>query len=114
MKPFIYENGDLSNKISILDMELDERKINKNIHYMEIKECSEKMERARTQAQYEILCFKYQSLGERKKPEKLRQAIHDYKIMKATYFGLYHAYLEQCQKNTANDHRLTRRHRKAA
>jgi hypothetical protein len=114
MKPFTYLNDDLSNKINMINIELNGRESNSNINYMEIKEYSEKMARARTQAQYEILRFKYQSLGETKEPEKLRQAIHDYKIMKATYFGLYHAYLEQCQKKTANDHRIQRRHRKVA
>lgn len=114
MKPYTYTNNDFINKINTINHELKSRQANSNINYMEIKECSEKMARARTQAQYEILRFKYQSLGETKEPEKLRQAIHDYKIMKATYFGLYHAYLEQCQKKTANDHRIQRRHRKAA
>ena len=114
MKPFTYLNEDFPNKINMINIELNERESNSNINYMEIKECSEKMESARTQAQYEILRFKYQSLGEKKEPEKLRQAINDYKIMKATYFGLYHAYLEQCQSKIANDHRITRRRCKAA
>ena len=114
MKSYRYQDVDFTNKMNTLVVDIKERQANNSINYMEIKEYSEKMEHARTQAQYEILRFKNQFMGEKKEPEKLRQAINEYKIMKATYFGLYHAYMEQCQNRTANDHHITRRRRKAA
>ena len=102
MKIYAAQTDEFNNKIKYLDIEVQERKGINNINYMEIKEYSEQMEKARTRAQYEILCFKYNEYKDRTS-EFVKKAIEDYKVSKARYYKYYRAYLDQCYQIAAND-----------
>lgn len=102
MKIYLAQTDELNNKIRCLDIEIQDRKGANSINYMEIKEYSEQMEKARTRAQYEILCFKYNDYSERTS-DFMRKAIEDYKVSKAKYYKYYRAYIDQCHKIAAND-----------
>lgn len=81
-------------------------KASKPLQYMDVKEMSELMERARTSAQFAVLRYKYDALKNRAAREQMERAIEIYRIAKENYYSGYHAYLQQCQKMPATPYHV--------
>lgn len=73
-------------------------KVAGELQYMDVKELSERMEQARTAAQFAVLRYKYDTIKTRQNKEEVRQAISLYMERKQRYYDDAQAYLAQCQK----------------
>lgn len=71
------------------------------LQYMDVKELSERMEQARTSAQFAILCYKYDHTRSKNNLQEMQSAIEAYRICKEKYYRSYNRYMAQCEKNNS-------------
>jgi hypothetical protein len=105
----IYRGRSLSynKRLQALKRALAEKQAAHALNYMDVKELSEKMERARVAAQFAILRYKYEQNNRGPALESVKDKVEDYLFYKKAYFAHHKVYLEQCGRPATNQNILT-------